>query len=297
MLEAICILWMIGAAPLPGQIQRSPGELALNQMAAKGTMIPAGQASFELPFIFDPSADGGEWLHVYRSAESTTVTLRNPGGTIIDAETAAGMGFAWREWTIAITADLDLDAGDDLGLVPGGIGTHMIIQFPGGQPAGTYTLVFDAGSTTVQTVVTVEFWTNSPVAAGVRTDARSYRTGDPVSVIAVVANGGDPVAGATVTGYALPTRDVTESVSVGEAVLLDKSDLGSGMSHYRYRIRLHNNTQSSSMAPPRAESPRRTSAPCLQFLDSRRCSRHLVTSEDRFRSPPRPRRSSPEQPD
>lgn len=245
LLKAVLFTLFILSWSVPAQVKPSPNAVALTPSSSKFAAVPAEQAAFELPFILDPSSGGGDWLHVHRTMESTTVALRAPSGTLITSATAGGLGFQWMQATVAVSAEPDPDPGDGLGPDFSGIGTHLIIEFPASQPAGTYVLIFDATATEVETRVLADWSPNSMVVTGMRTDAQSYKVGDWVKVIALVSNDGQPIVNASVVGTATASREVTDAVVMGNPTLVDKAPLGNGMSQYRYRVGLQNNTNSS----------------------------------------------------
>lgn len=204
----------------------------------------SGNPALEIPLTLDPSSLGNDLLHVW-TPEAVPITLRLPSGTIVDANNAQGLGFEFGQ----VISDGSNPTGDDfggiieIGAVPG---SHIVIEFPENQAAGTYHLIADTSAKTATVGGMAEWHSTSPVVAGCQTEATLFRAGDAVTVVCVVAEEQAPVANVALSGEIQPQIEVSASVVVGGAQLIRKEDDGEGFSLYVYRLNLQNNSSLDS---------------------------------------------------
>lgn len=242
---AIAITTAIWLASALGQVRPITGEFSLSSAAAKADVVPAGEEAFEIQFVLDPNPAGGDFIHIFRDQPGAAIALRTPAGTVLDSATAATYGFNWQEANLLVDS---VDMGDDSdGFGPdlAAEGAHTLLIFPPSQAAGTYVIVVDSRSITEATSLQTTAYLDSPIAATASSDSSDYQLGDPVTLVAIAFEDGQPVVNATVTATVVGFRFVTGDAAVGEFSLESRTDLGNGFSRYAYKASLTNNTGNS----------------------------------------------------
>lgn len=227
------------------QIESRGGALALFAVASKTASIPAAEQAFEIPLTLDPGSGDDDFLHIRRESPGVTLSLRLPGGAVVTSANANALGFEWSELTVTAGVNDTENESDGFGPDFTSEATHTVIQFPGGQPSGTYVLIANSSAEQAASGLSVDLYMSSGATATASTDAYSYRLGDSVTVAAIVFADTSAVTSANVTATVGSSREVNGQVSIGSFQLAGKSDLGNGKSRYRYTAMLQNNTGNS----------------------------------------------------
>ncbi|MGD0302413.1 MAG: hypothetical protein ABSE86_35500, partial [Bryobacteraceae bacterium] len=104
----------------------------------RSLVVPPNSASSSVQFIADPITTGGDIFDVVLDNPAVAVTLTAPGGTLVNAISAAGLGYQYSVYTV--TPSNTPSPINPLGLP----GTHTVIVLPAGAPTGTYMVNADS---------------------------------------------------------------------------------------------------------------------------------------------------------
>ncbi len=231
------------------------GGINLSSTNTQLVAIPAGSAPTLSNLVVDSTAAGGDSIDVAVGDPSVVISLITPGGTEINAGNAASFGFTFSTNTFS---GASLDIPDPLTSA----GTHTLIQFPAGQPSGTYQIKANASSAAADTGMSVTYYSSSTVQAGSVTDSSNYRLGDLVIASAFVFDGTTPIQGATITAIAATLIPV--QASVGNYQLVSQQALSSTMTLYTYTAQLTNSGTAATNVSAQVSS----SDPNTQVVDS-----------------------------
>jgi len=126
-----------------------PTTVALPGYDVRGSGIPANLASTLLSFTVEGDTAGNNVFHVVTSDPGVIVSLILPSGTEITSSNAASLGF-----TYTVLPD---GTGSDVDSVFALPGTQTLIQIPGGQISGTYSIKANAATVNTDSVVIASY--------------------------------------------------------------------------------------------------------------------------------------------
>jgi hypothetical protein len=205
------------------------GGINLGGTSTQVVAVPAGASPTLASLVVDTTAAGGDYVDVNVGDPSVIITLITPGGTEITSANTLGFTFS----TLASSGGT-LDSLSPLDAA----GNHTTIQFPAGQPSGTYQVKANAAAAAADTGMFVQYYSSSLVQAGGATDSLTYRTGDLVIVSALLFDGTTPIQGAAITATATALTPLQATVSNYQ--LVSQQTLASSMTLYTYTVQVTN---------------------------------------------------------
>lgn len=171
------------------------GGLAAQSRDVRTALIPPGTASTLLPFVVDPSGQGGDLFHIISSEPGAIVMLILPNGTEVNSGNAAALGYQY-DVVPASDPTLNTDSPSSPFVNPN---TQTSIALPQTATAGNYQIKVNASTPTRKTLIIATYYSSSAIITSVITDEEDYKVGDTVVVSAFVFNDTSPVTNATVT--------------------------------------------------------------------------------------------------
>lgn len=189
----IALMFILSSIAL-AQTPAISGGMAAEQRDVRSALISPGTASTLLPFVVDPSGQGGDQFHVISTDPVAIVTLLLPNGTEINASNAASFGYGY---TLIAAAPPGAN-NDSIPSPYSNPGTQTIIDLPQTPPVGNYQIRINASATTNKTLIVATYYSSSAISAGVITDQESYKVGEIAVISAFILNGGAPITNATV---------------------------------------------------------------------------------------------------
>ena len=213
----LILAWLlVPGSPVSAQIVTDPAPVAqLGNWDSRAVTAPAGAPTTLVPFTVDPSLTGQDVLDVAASDPAAVITLRLPDGTEIGAANAAARGFSYSVLAAGSFANSMLPSSFQ---TPG---THTLIVFPGGSPAGTYQVRINNAAAATETLVIASYFSSSAVRAALLTDAPLYRSGEEVLLSALLFDGTSPILPAGTTITARIGNDADPLAVPGQVTLLD----------------------------------------------------------------------------
>lgn len=192
-------------------------QLSLTAHDRRAALIPAGSTEALIDVTADPSAQGGDLIDVVYFVPNVVVTLIMPDGTEVGSENAAAHGFSYGVIAEGAASNTPFAA------LLSSTGTHTLIQLPQSAPHGVYKVKVTTPAATTDTPVVVTYISSSRVQAGLTMNAKTYRVGDTVTLMAVLLDDLTPITGATVNAEII---DSSSGTAVPTLVAL--TDSGSG---------------------------------------------------------------------
>ena len=222
-----CSMAMVAQnVPLP------PAITTLSAYDTRGSGLPANSPSTLLNFTLESDTTGENSFHVVTSDPGVIVSLILPSGTEITSSNAASLGF-----TYTVLPD---NTGSDVESILSLPGTHVLIQVPGGQASGTYSIKANASGVNTDSGIIASYFSSSNVRTALTTNSSSYKVGDTVVLSELVFDAATPVASAAVTaGVSTPTS-LTAQTSVGSPQLVSQQSVGPNLTEYEYSFTLTN---------------------------------------------------------
>jgi hypothetical protein len=143
-----------------------------------------------LPFTFESDTSGNNVFHIVTSNPGIVVSLVLPSGTEVTSANAASLGF-----TYTVLGD---NTGMDIESIFSLPGTQTLIQVPGGQASGVYSIKANASSVNAASGIIAAYYPSSNVRAAITTNSSAYKVGDTVVLSGLVFDSTNSITGATV---------------------------------------------------------------------------------------------------
>lgn len=187
--------------------------------------VTAGTVA-DLPLKLDPSAEGGDVLHVIYADSSLSISLVLPSGAVVNASNASSLGYEWEQ-----TSRTGLDE-DEL-LLTDLEGEHAIIGLPSGAGRGTYVVRVDARSALANGSVVVQAMLTSSVSATLSVASNRYTLNESVVLTGAAAEGTQVLLNSTMTLEVMRTSLVPSGLSISNLRFVRSHPLtGGGYRHY-----------------------------------------------------------------
>ena len=197
----------------------------------RSLLVPANSTSSSVQFTVDASSQGGDTFDIVVDNPAVLIGLTTPGGTQVNSNNAAGLGYQFNVFTI------DASVTPNPFLI---LGTHTLVVLPAGSPSGTYVMTADATTATTQTLLLASYYSSSLVTAGLSTNASNYRLGDPVTLAGLIVDATGPITNAVVTASVVVPVDISAQASVGGYQLVSQQPADANTSFYIYTANLTN---------------------------------------------------------
>jgi hypothetical protein len=224
------LLWCI--SPAAGQTVPLPGAtIETSGYDVRGTSMPANWASTLLNFTVEGDAAGNNIFDVVTTDAGVIISMILPSGVEVTSSNAASLGF-----TYTVLPDL---TGDDVESIFTFPGTHTLIQIPGGQPSGIYSVKANASSENTTSAMIASYYAASTVTAGVTASSSAYKVGDTVVLSGLLFDGTTPVIGATASAGVSVPLSLGGQATVGGYQLISQS-VGPNLTQYQYSFVLTN---------------------------------------------------------
>ncbi len=190
----IVTAFLVSLVPVSVQSHAQNGGLAAQARDVRSALIQPGTASTLLPFVVDPSGQGGDLFQILSSEPGAIVTLILPNGTEVSSSNAASLGYQY-DVIPAINPNLNADTPPSPFSNPS---TQTLITLPQTVPAGNYQVKVNASTPTRKTLIVATYFSTSAIITSVVTDEEDYKVGDTVVVSAFVFNNTTPITNANV---------------------------------------------------------------------------------------------------
>lgn len=162
---AVCAL----EAASHGQIGPSPAPtIVATNYDVQTVRVPAQSSSTQVAMTLAPATNGGDVLDVSTSDPSVVMSLILPGGQELTTANAASFGYTFSPVASGSTDTVDIASPV---IAPG---THVVMTFPAGQVAGTYTVKLNASATATDSAATVYYLSAGTEEMAVATDSSLY---------------------------------------------------------------------------------------------------------------------------
>ena len=171
---AIALGLFQGGSGLLAQLVPAHVQAHLSNLDSRSAPIPANSAATLLAITVDPAANGGDQLDIVASDPNVTISLILPNGSEVTAANAIALGYRYTAFSVLG------DPGVLAGTLYARFGFHALIDFPAGQPAGTYNIKANAASVATNTGMLVTYLSSSNVSSGLIFDTPAHRVGDTV---------------------------------------------------------------------------------------------------------------------
>jgi hypothetical protein len=212
--------------PLPGATIEASG------FDARGSSIPANSASTLLNFTVEGDTAGNNIFDVLTSDPGVIVSMILPSGLEVTSANASSLGFA-----VTLLPD---QTGVDVQSVLSLPGTHTLIQIPGGQVSGVYSIKANASSVNTASAMIASYYASSTVKTAVTTSSSAYKVGDTVVLSGLVFDGSTPVTGATVSAGVSAPLSLAGQTTVGNYQLVSQQSISTNLTQYQYSFVLTN---------------------------------------------------------
>lgn len=213
---ATCLVAVLSSA------QEPDGFLFLREVQEIPGAIDPTIVSREIPFVADDTATWVD-IHVFATADGLLTSIEGPAAQTLDPATIGGFGGTYAHYG-------DLEPVGSYALNPlMAAGINYWYSFPS-LGAGTYTLTVagDAGlSETVAFVASCQL--DSNLSTGLITSTSVAVVGSDVTVMVVVVEETDPVAGATMDVTVIKPDDTAVTVPVADDGVAPDGEQGDGM--------------------------------------------------------------------
>jgi hypothetical protein len=212
--SSLLVLFFCGAVMVTAQgVPYPPSTLQLTANDTRGSVVTAHSTSTLLTFTVEGDTTGGNFIDVATSDPAVVVSLILPSAIEVTSANAASLGFIF-----TIVADGGFAGAD----VPSALsipGTHTVIQIPGGQLSGVYSIKADATGANADSGMLATYFSSSTVRATATTNAATYKVGDTVILSGLVFDQATPIRGATVNA-AVSARLPAAQTSLGNYQLI-----------------------------------------------------------------------------
>jgi hypothetical protein len=223
-----CSVAFVAAQNVP----RPTSTLAMSGYDVRGSGLPANSASTLLNFTVEGDTAGNNVFHVLTSDPGVIVSLILPSGAEITSSNAASQGFTYT----ALPDGTGIDV-DSVFSLPG---SQTLIQIPGGQASGTYSIKANATSVNAVSEIIASYYASSNVRTGVTTSSSNYKVGDSVVLSGMVFEAGSPITGATVTAAVSAPLSLAGQATIGNPQLVSQQTMGPNLTQYQYSFTLTN---------------------------------------------------------
>ena len=187
--------------------------------------VTAGTVA-DLPLKLDPSAAGGDLLHVTYADSSLSISLVLPSGVVVNASNANSLGYDWEQATRTGLDENEL-------LLTDMEGEHAIIGLPMGAGRGTYVVRVDARSASANASVVVEAMLTSSVSATLSVASNRYALNESVVLTGAAAEGTQVLLNPAMTLEVVRTSVVPTGLSSSNLRFVRSHTLtGGGYRHY-----------------------------------------------------------------